>query len=195
MSRRTTAHRRARTIAVAAVTAAGAAFLSACAPTTTALNYSPSDGVMVAVGAEDDSEFTRLRGLNLMVVAAEEGAAGNILGALTNGTQDDVSFTLSPEGAAPITFQVEAGDTVYLGGESGEEVLLDPVSAQPGSSIPTTLAVGDESRAFDLPVINGELEEYAPYVPEEDSAPEQSPTPDTSPSPATSPSPEASPHE
>ncbi|GAB3163769.1 hypothetical protein GCM10027059_18590 [Myceligenerans halotolerans] len=191
MSRRTTAHRRARTVAVAAVTAAGAAFLSACAPTTTALNYSPSDGVMVSVGAQEVGEFTDLRGLNLMVVAAEEGAAGTLLGALANDTQESATFTLAPEGATPVTFEVGAGDTLYIGGESGETVLLDVVSAGPGSSVPSTLEAGGESRTFDLPVLNGELPEYADYVPEP--SPTASPSPQASASPETSPSPVSSP--
>ncbi|GAB4086498.1 hypothetical protein GCM10028784_31280 [Myceligenerans cantabricum] len=188
MSRRTTALRRTRTVAVAAVTAAGAALLSACAPTTTALNYSPSDGVMVSVGAQDDAEFTELRGLNLMVVAAEEGAAGNLLGALANGTQADTTFTLTPEGAAPVTFDVEAGETVYIGGESGDPVVLDAVAAGPGGSIPTTLEADGETREFQLPVINGELPEYADYVPS--AAP--SATPDDSASSEASASPDGS---
>ncbi|MBE1875184.1 hypothetical protein [Myceligenerans pegani] len=190
MSRRTTAHRRARTVAVAAVTAAGAALLSACAPTTTALDYSPSDGVMVSVGAQDGEEFTDLRGLNLMVVSAEEGAPGTLLGALTNGTRTDATFTLAPEGATPLVFDVGAGDTLYLGGESGETVLLDVVTAMPGSSVPTVLEAGGESQSFDLPVLNGELAEYAAYVPSP--APAGSASPETSPSPQTSPSPETS---
>ncbi|RPF19801.1 hypothetical protein [Myceligenerans xiligouense] len=188
MSRRTTAHRRARTVAVAAVTAAGAALLSACAPTTTALNYSPSDGVMVSVGAQDVGEYTDLRGLNLMVVAEEEGAAGNLLGALTNDTREGATFTLSPEGATPVTFEVGAGDTVYIGGEAGEPVLIDTVSAAPGSSIPTTLEAGGESQAFSLPVLNGELAEYADYVPSPE--PSGSASPEASASPETSASPE-----
>lgn len=188
MSRRTTAHRRARTVAVAAVTAAGAALLSACAPTTTALNYSPSDGVMVSVGAESDADFTQLRGINLMVVSEEEGAPGNLLGALTNDTREDATFTLSPEGTSALTFEVGAGETLYLGGESGEPVLLDVVSAGPGSSVPTTLAAGSVSQDFALPVVNGELPEYAEYVPVVLPSPETSP--ETSPSPETSASPE-----
>ncbi|GAA1859704.1 hypothetical protein [Myceligenerans crystallogenes] len=180
MSRRTTAPRRARTVAVAAVAAAGAALLSACAPTTTTLNYSPSDGVTVSVGAEEVSDFTKLRGLNLMVVSAEEGAPGHLLGALTNDTQDDVTFTLSPDGAAPATFDVAAGETLYLGGESGEPVLLDTVTASPGASVPSTLEADGVATEFSLPVVDGALPEYADYVP----APSGSASPGESASPA-----------
>jgi hypothetical protein len=192
VSRRTTALRHARTVAVAAVTAAGAALLSACAPITTSLNYSPSDGVMVFVGAEDHGEFTKLRGINLMVVAEEEGATGNLLGALANGTRETATCTLAPEGATPVTFEVAAGDTVYIGGESGEPVLLDVVSAQPGSSIPATLDAGGMSQPFALPVLDGELPEYASYVPSP--APEESPAVDAS-APEASPDASATPDE
>ncbi|WP_201849983.1 hypothetical protein [Myceligenerans indicum] len=189
MSRRTTALRRARTVAVAAVTAAGAALLSACAPTTTAINYSPSDGVTVSVGAENDKEFTDLRGINLMVVSQEEGAAGSLLGALANDTQADATFTLAPEGVTPVTFEVAAGETLYLGGESGEPVLFDVVPAAPGASLPATLEAGGMVQDFDLPVLSGELSEYAPYVPSP--MPSESATPDMSVAPDASATPEA----
>lgn len=200
MSRRTTAPRRARAVAVAAVAAAGAALLSACAPTTTALNYSPSDGVTVSVGADEDTDFTKLRGLNLMVVSAEEGAPGNLLGALTNDTQEDVTFTLTPEGATPATFDVAAGETVYLGGEAGEPVLLDAVSAEPGASVPSTLEADGVVTEFSLPVVDGALPEYAAYVPgpsgsaspEASASPEDAEGAEGSPSPDTSASPEGS---
>lgn len=188
MSRRTTALRRVRTVAVAAVTVAGAALLSACAPTTTALNYSPSDGVMVSVGATADEEFTQLRGLNLMVVAAEEGAPGNLLGALTNDTRQDATFTLSPQGTAPVTVDVAAGETVFFGGESGDPVLLDTVATSPGNSLPTQLEANGEVTEFLLPVLDGSLSHYADYVPDAAavSAPTSSPssTPDASATPA-----------
>ncbi|WP_369369953.1 hypothetical protein AB1046_14200 [Promicromonospora sp. Populi] len=185
MSRRATAARGARTIAVAAVSAAGALLLAACAPTTTTLTYDPSDGVGVSVLGE---EQTDLRGINLMVISAAEGEAGNVLGALANETADDVSFTLEAPGASPVTVAVPAGGTVYLGTETGQAVQLDTVDAAPGEYVTATLTVGADSRDFELPVLDGTLPEYADYLPVA-----VLPSPVVSPSPAVSPSPSGSP--
>ncbi|PUB27823.1 hypothetical protein C8K30_104275 [Promicromonospora sp. AC04] len=177
MSRRATAARGARTIAVAAVAAAGALLLAACAPTTTTLTYDPSDGVGVSVLGEDDRD---LRGINLMVVSAAEGEAGNVLGALANETADDVSFTLEAPGASPVTVAVPAGSTVYLGTETGEPVQLDTVGAAPGDYLDATLTVGSDTKEFQLPVFDGTLPEYADYLPVAAVAP----SPSASPSPS-----------
>jgi hypothetical protein len=162
VSRRATAVRGARTIALAAVSATGALLLAGCAPSTTTLNYDPSDGTGVSVLGEDNRD---LRGINLMVVSAGEGEAGNILGALANETADDASFTLETPGASPVTVEVPAGDTVYLGTETGEAVELDAVDAAPGSYVDALLAVGSDAMEFKLPVFDGTLPEYADSLP------------------------------
>jgi hypothetical protein len=183
VSRRATAARGARTIALAAVSATGALLLAACAPTTTDLNYDPSDGVGVSVLGEENTD---LRGINLMVVSAAEGEAGNVLGALANETVEDASFTLEAPGAAPVTLEVPAGDTVYLGTETGEAVQLDAVGAAPGDYLDAVLTVGSDSMEFQLPVFDGTLPEYADHLPAGTAA--SSPAASPSATPSTSPS-------
>jgi hypothetical protein len=176
VSRRATAVRGARTIAVTAVSAAGALLLAACASNTTTLTYDPSDGVGVSVLGEEDTD---LRGINLMVVSAAEGEAGNVLGALANETADDASFTLGAPGASPVTVAVPAGGTVYLGTATGEAVQLDTVGAAPGDYVDATLTVGGDTKEFQLPVFDGTLPEYADYLPiaAASPSPSMSPTP------------------
>lgn len=181
MSRRATAARGARTIALAAVSATGALLLAACAPTTTDLNYDPSDGVGVSVLGEENRD---LRGINLMVVSAAEGEAGNVLGALANETAEDASFTLEAPGAAPVTLEVPAGGTVYLGTETGEAVQLDTVGAAPGNYLDAVLTVGSDSAEFQLPVLDGTLPEYADHLPAAAGSPSPSGSPSASPSPS-----------
>ncbi|WP_418275906.1 hypothetical protein ACNHYB_13740 [Isoptericola jiangsuensis] len=147
--------RPARPLAVVGVVAASALLLGACAPVTTELGYAPSDGTRV------DFEDSSSRGLNLMVVSAEEGGSGRVLGALSNASGDDVEFVLSTEGAAPVSVSVPANDTVYLGTADGEEVVLDTVATIPGGFLDATLTAGDLSSDFALPVMDAANPEYA----------------------------------
>jgi hypothetical protein len=150
--------RPARPIAVVGALAAGTLLLGACAPVTTELGYAPSDGTRV------NFEGSSSRGLNLMVVTAEEGAQGRVLGALSNASADDVDFVLTTDGAAPVTVNVPAHDTVYLGTEDGEEVVIDTVATIPGGYLDATLAAGDLSTDFAIPVFDANLPEYAEHA-------------------------------
>ena len=173
MSRRATAARGARTIAIAAASASGALLLAACSPSTTTLNYDPSDGTGVSVLGEGNHD---LRGINLLVVSAAGGEAGSLLGALTNQTADDASFTLETPGASPVAVDVPAGGTVYLGTEDGESVELDTVEGTPGDYLDATLTVGADTAEFQLPVLDGTLSEYADHLPSAAPSPSGSPS-------------------
>ncbi|WP_402468214.1 hypothetical protein [Isoptericola aurantiacus] len=150
--------RPARPTLVAAGLAVSALLLGACAPVTTQGAYAPSDGTLV------EFDDVAVRGLNLMVVAAEEGAEGNLLGALANETDEEVEFVLTASGAAPVAVTVPAQGTVYLGTD-GEETLLDPVTTAPGGNIEATLEASGAAENFYLPVFDGTLPEYADYLP------------------------------
>ncbi|QAY63648.1 hypothetical protein ET495_10770 [Xylanimonas allomyrinae] len=143
----------------ALVTAAVAALtLGACAPTMTATPYSPSDGTRVDVS-------DALRGVNLLVVAAEEGGEGAVQGALVNRTDGPLTFTLTVDGASPVRVPVPAAQTVTLGTDDGVDVVLDAVAKAPGSYLTATLEVAGTSQDFQLPVLDGTLPEYAGSLP------------------------------
>lgn len=142
-----------------ALLAVGLLGLTACAPTMTLNAYAPSDGVRVDLTGE-------LRGVNLLVVAAEEGGEGQVHGALANHTDETVTFTLAVDGTAPVRVEVEPASTVYLGTEDGEDVVLDSVPEAPGAFVDATLEAAGESKDFQLPVLDGTLAEYTDSVPQ-----------------------------
>ncbi len=157
------ARRPARTVVAAASAATGALLLAACSPTTTVLPYAPSDGARVNL-------TDNVRGLNLLVASAGEGMPGTILGALANDSSEPVEFELAAEGTEPLVVTVPAGETVFLGSgaEDGEsiEALIDEVATVPGGDLEATLSGAGAEEEFPLPVFDGTLPEYAPYVPE-----------------------------
>ncbi|ACZ31966.1 hypothetical protein Xcel_2960 [Xylanimonas cellulosilytica DSM 15894] len=152
-------HRTPRTARTIALAAAGLLALTACAPALTINAYAPSDGTRVDLTNE-------LRGLNLLILAAEQGGEGLVQGALANRTGGTVTFTLTVDGAAPVEVEVDPATTVYLGTADGEQVLLDTVAKAPGTFLEATLDADGESASFQLPVLDGTLPEYAGSVPQ-----------------------------
>jgi hypothetical protein len=138
---------------------AGVALASACSPIETNRPYSPSDGLRVDLTSE-------LRGLNLLVVSAEDGEPGALVGAFANDSTEDVEFDVTPEGGAPVTIPVAAGETVYLGAEDGFDAQIGRVDAAPGAMLPVTVSTTTgEEQTLSLPVLDGTLEEYAHLLP------------------------------
>jgi hypothetical protein len=158
---RTTTTRAARTLRFWAVpvVVAGVAATAACSPIETDRPYSPSDGLRVDLTDE-------LRGLNLLVVSEDEGEPGALLGAFANDSAADVAFEIAPEDGAPLLIPVGAGETVYLGGDDGFDAQFGRVDAEPGGVLPVTVSVSTgEQATLSLPVLDGTLGEYAPYLP------------------------------
>jgi hypothetical protein len=170
----------ARPVVVGAVALVAAAVLSGCSatnPITTEMAYAASDGVRATLGD--------LTAENLLLVAAAADSPGALQGALTNRGDDPLTVEVATDDAAELVF-VPAGGTVLLGGESGDEVVLDTPGA-PGSTVEMTLttdAAGTET--VQVPVLDGTLPEYADLVPEEVVVivPEPEPTATTAPAPA-----------
>lgn len=158
---RTTTTRAARTPRFWAVpvVVAGVALTAACSPIETDRPYSPSDGQRVYL--TDD-----LSAHNLLMVSAGEGLPGTLLGAFANDSTEDVEFTIAPEGGAALTVPVPAGGAVYLGADDGFDAQLGSVDAPPGATLPMVVGVSTGEEAdVPVPVMDGTLEEYAPYVP------------------------------
>ncbi|MGO1316108.1 MAG: hypothetical protein ACTMIR_03605 [Cellulomonadaceae bacterium] len=133
---------------------AGALAVSGCAPIMTQHAYAPSDGLRVVLA---DGVIVQ----NLLVLTAAEGDPGAVLGAVRNSGPADAVVSL-----AGTDLQVEAGQTVLIGGEAGRPLLLDAVDAAPGATLPLEVGiVGQQVETVPVPVLDGELPQYAPYVP------------------------------
>lgn len=150
----------ARPVVVGAVALAVAAVLSGCSatnPITTEKPYAASDGVRATLGD--------LTAENLLLIAAEADGPAALQGALTNRGEDALTVELSTTGTGE-RIRVASGETVYLGGTQGEDVVLDtPVG--PGAVTDLTLTTGPGgSETVPVPVLDGTLPEYADLVPE-----------------------------
>ena len=162
LTRRTRPHRLVATAAVGIAVALGATGCSMMAPQATTIEYSASDGVNVP-------ESGPLKVRNALIVANEDGTAGNLLAAIANGTDSAQTLTVGINGRTA-TVQVPARSVASLGIDA-DPLLIDGLGARPGASVDVAFQSGDgEGVEIAVPVLDGALPQYAPFVPEAASA-------------------------
>ena len=162
---------RARVVASAGLTALVAIALAGCnfiTPQATLVPYDSSDGVSGRVGDVDV--------LNV-VVLSEDGVSGNLVFSALNSSDEDVELAVQFEsGGEKVTLDVviDARATGQFGfGDDGQLFLAD-IDTKPGSLIPIYFQYGGEQgRQLLVPVLDGALEQYAPFLP----TPTPTPTP------------------
>lgn len=171
-------------VVLAAAVALGTSGCGLLAPQATTIHYDASDGVSGTVG---DVELH-----NALIVADEEGTAGNLVVSLVNtGTSaHNVEITWGDDGKASVT--VDAGETITLsapqsGDAETEDVLLDPLPAKPGDTTDVFFQYGSETGAtLQVPILTGDLAEYSTLVPTpkaETTEPEATTEPETTSTP------------
>ncbi len=157
LTRRTRTPRLVATVAVGIAVALGATGCSIMAPQATTIPYSPSDGVNIP-----DSGPLMVR--NAIIIANEDGTVGNFLAAIVNDTDSDEILTLGL-GGRTATVAVPANTVASLGVDA-DPLLIDALDAMPGSDVPMVFQSGDgEGVEFAVPVLDGGLPQYAPFVP------------------------------
>lgn len=134
----------------------GCSLISAHATT---IEYSPAEGTNVP----DESGPVQIR--NAMIVANEDGTEGNFLAAFINNT--DQTYVVHIDFADGITEQVIVpGGSVKSLGEDAEPILIRGLDTDPGATLSTSFQSGDGvTSAISVPVLSGELEYLAPFVP------------------------------
>jgi hypothetical protein len=152
-----------RLIASLAVGAAIVLGSSGCAfitPQGTEIEYSPSDGVTVFGSAP-------LQVRNALVVANEEGTAGNLVAAIVNPTDGDLTLRMEVgEGRTPADIRVPANSVLSLGAEGTPPLPLDGFDVKPGANVSIYFQSGDvDGVSTDVPVLNGSLPYYATLAP------------------------------
>lgn len=144
-------------IALGAAVLLGATGCSMVSPQATTIPYSPSDGVNVP-----DSGPIIVR--NAMIVADDDGTAGNFIAALVNDTDQAESLIIGIDGDAQ-TVRVPARTTVSLGVDT-DPLLIPGLGVKPGNNVSVSFQSGDATGArLAIPVLDGTLPYYAEFVP------------------------------
>lgn len=173
---------RGKVAVAAAALSAGLVGLTGCGyinPQQTTQQYAASDGIHAEVGP------VQLR--NMLIVASDENQPGRVIGAIYNSSSNDIKVTLSgTEGAQA---EVVVGKNSYtLLNESADPVTLSTAGGKPGSLVDITVTEDgtNMNQRIKVPVLDGTLPEYAPYLPggQPTPTPGETSTPTPSPPPA-----------
>ena len=165
---------RARVVASAGLTALVAIALAGCnffTPQSTLVPYDPSDGVSTRVGDVDV--------LNAVVIS-EDGVNGNLMFSALNSGTDDVDLTVQYESdgeKVTLDVPVDAGTTGEFGFGEGGQLFLAGIDTPPGGLLPIYFQYGDvQGRQLLVPVLDGAVEQYAPFLPTPTPTPTPQPT-------------------
>ncbi|MDT0158510.1 DNA modification methylase [Microbacterium sp. ARD32] len=107
---------------------------------------------------------------NALIVATDDGSAGNLVAALVNDGDKSASLTVDVEGRQ-LNVRVPAGETVSLG--AGEDpLLIEGLGVKPGATVEVLFRSGDESAdPIQVPVLDGTLPYYKDLVPSAEETP------------------------
>ncbi len=148
-------------LALGAVVLLGATGCNMLAPQATTIAYSPSDGVNVPAPGPVDV-------LNAMVIANEDGSAGNFIAAFVNNSLEPQEIIVAlVDGQAEI-IELDAGESVSLGVDL-EPILFTDLGVPAGATVPMAFQTGLESGTVaEIPVLDGALPYYTEFEPVEE---------------------------
>lgn len=144
-------------VALSALVLVGATGCTFMTTQSTKMVYSASDGVNVA-------DTGPVSALNVMVIANDEGTAGNFVGALVNPGTTSETMTIDVDGVSSIRVTVPAGERVSFGADT-DPLELEGFRGMPGSTVDITFESGGVSARSAVPVLDGTLDAYSDLAP------------------------------
>lgn len=155
-------------VVLAAAVALGASGCGFLAPQSTTIHYDPSDGVGGTVG--------EVAVRNAMIIANEDGSAGNLVVTLINEGDSSHSVEIGwGEGDGQSTSVVIDADSTFTfgapaaGTEEDSEpqaITISPLPVEPGAIADVFFQYGTETGvSLSVPVLNSDLSEYSTLVP------------------------------
>ena len=119
------------------------------------------DHYAIAVGSHKDFAGLELR--SIFIVTSAENEPGRILGTVFNKTDENVNLVIGDRDDE-LPLSIPAGGKVEF---QDSPTVLNSTEARPGARTDLTVKVRGDTTSFDVAVLDGTLEQYAPYVPEE----------------------------
>jgi hypothetical protein len=117
---------------------------------------------MNAIANGEDGQVGDIELRSMLLVSAAEGEPGRLLGTLVNPSSSDVDVTIS-DTDDQVTVTVPADSQYPL---DTNEQIFSTVEEPPGALTEISLASSSESTALQIPVLDGTLDQYEPYLPD-----------------------------
>lgn len=131
----------------------GALALSGC------YNAGADNYKSVAPGSNLDLQGLELRSIS--IISAAENKPGRLLGTVFNTTAEDIGLVIRDKDD---TVQVTVPAKGKIGFDTAEHI-LQSTQDPPGARTNLTIEAKGDSKVTDVPVLDGTLSQYAPYVP------------------------------
>jgi len=139
-----------------------AAMLAPCVATLLLMGCTPppdEDHYAIAVGSNKDFAGLELR--SIFIVTSAENEPGRILGTIFNKTDENVDLIIGDrDDELPVS--IPAGGKMEF---QDSPAVLSSTEARPGARTDLTIEAQGDTTSFDVAVLDGTLEQYAPYVP------------------------------
>ncbi|MHA7144952.1 hypothetical protein ACX80U_09575 [Arthrobacter sp. TmT3-37] len=117
---------------------------------------------MDAIAVGEDGSVGQVKLLSVLLVSEDEGEPARLLGTLDNETDEPLEVTLSDEDDS-VTVTVAANDQYPF---DTNEAVFDTAGDAPGANTTITVEADGETTELTIPVLDGTLERYQPYLPE-----------------------------
>lgn len=152
-------------LATLALAAMGATSMAGCSEG----DETPPGGDLDAINNGENVEIGAVSAENLLIVTSAENEPGRLLGRLITAAEEpvDVTFT-DQDDEITVTLNREPYREDPGGEYSLEENphLFDTTDAPPGALASITISVDGQTEDVNVPVFDGSLEYYRPFVPE-----------------------------
>ncbi|MCW4384556.1 hypothetical protein OH146_02075 [Salinibacterium sp. SYSU T00001] len=123
------------------------------------------------VAAGVNLELGMLEAENLLIISTAEGEPGRLLGTLYANTEDAITVTFADDDEE-ITIELEGGiGPIQEDDPAGydlqeQEHLFSTTADRPGGRAPVEITTDGATESVTIPVLDGSLERYEPFVPE-----------------------------
>jgi hypothetical protein len=128
----------------------------------TVTGCSAPEETMNAIANGEDGQVGDIELRSMLLVSADEGEPGRLLGTLVNQSSTDVDVTIR-DADDQVVVTVPADGQYPL--DTNEQILAT-VEEPPGALTAISLDTPSGSTALEIPVLDGTLDQYEPYLPD-----------------------------
>lgn len=122
----------------------------------------PAEEDRDAIAVGEDGSVGSVKLLSVLLVSAEEGGPARLLGTLENETNQPLEVAFSDDDDNVVVTVAADGQYPF----DTNEAIFETAGDAPGANTTITVEADGETTELVVPVVDGTLEQYRPYLPE-----------------------------